>query len=183
MTPFLWERYAPGGQLGDTYRAAGGALQALRRGAHSEPGTEPGMWPYYTRLTSEGYLTAALRAEHICLVTYGFHQQGAQFSAHQPGRGFGDALYALRASGAHSEAAIDGHVLQLASASQTVELTHHLRTIIGLMRSTKKPIGFDYTALFHDLVALQNESRAGRVRRRWGAAYHRHDDKNTNEEE
>lgn len=183
MRPFLWERFAPEGHLSDQYREASGALQALRRGAHAEPGSAPEMWPYYTRLTKGGKLTTSLRTEHVCLVTYGFHQQSISYSAHQPAVSFGRALNALRNAGAHSESAIDAHVQQLASAQQAAELAHHLRAIVQLMRATKKPIGFNYTQLFHDLVSLQQESQAGRVRRRWGSAYYFIDDQTTTHQE
>lgn len=181
MTRFLWERFAPEGQLSDAYRRADGALQALRRGAHVEPGSAPEMWQFYTQLNPAGHLTAKLRAEHVCLVTYGFHQQGASFSVQQPDHSFARALHLLRNSAAQGVDAIDAHILRLASSSQTASLAHHLRSIVMLMRATKKPIGFDYTQLYRDLVSLQNEAQSGRVRRRWGAAF-RHTDDNTIQE-
>nr|NLI49635.1 type I-E CRISPR-associated protein Cse2/CasB [Propionibacterium sp.] len=179
MKPFLWERFTTDGHLNDEYRRAGGTLAALRRGAHGEPGASPDMWPYYTRLNAEGHLTRSLSAEHVCLTTYGVHQQGLGFPVHQPDVSLGDALRSLRHSGKFSEDAVDGHVERLATATQPGEVAHHLIALVNLMKATKLPLRFDYTRLFHDLCDLQDELRAGAVRRRWGAAYFRSDSSDT----
>ena len=91
MKPFLWERFSTDGHLNGAYDRAGGALAALRRGAHAEPGATASMWPYYSQLNPEGRLTPSLRAEHVCLTAYGVHQQGVSYSAHQPTVGLGAA--------------------------------------------------------------------------------------------
>lgn len=172
MKPFIWERFTTDeGNLSDTYRRAGGVLAALRRGAQLEPGTVPGMWPYYTRLNAQGTLTNAVWAEHLCLTTYGVHQQGLRYAVHAAGFPLGGALRRLRHSGHFTEDAVDRHVERLATASQWGELSHHLVVLVNLVKATKLPIRFDYSQLFHDLRDLQDELRAGSVRRRWGAAY------------
>lgn len=173
MKPFLWERFSTDGRLNGTYDRSGGTLAALRRGAHTEAGATASMWPYYTQLNSEGRLTPSLRAEHVCLVAYGVHQQGVGYSAHLPEVGLGEALRRLKHSGKFSEDAVDRHVEQFATATQLDELSHHLLTLVNLLKATKLPIGFDYSRLFKDLRALQDELQAGRVRRRWGADYFR----------
>ena len=58
-------------------------------------------------------------------------------------------------------------------ALSLVAVVMALIVLVNLMKATKLPLGFDYTRLFHDLRDLQDELRAGAVRRRWGAAYFR----------
>lgn len=176
---FLWQRFITDGALNIEYSRAGGALAALRRGSGREPGTVPEMWAYYSRLNASGRVTPALLAEHTCLVVYGIHQQGKAHSVHVAGVGLGDALRTLRNSGRFSADAVDARVNRLATATQMAEVMHHLTSLVQLMRAVKAPIGFDYTRLFFDLVDLQDELKAGPVRRRWGAAYFRPDNTQT----
>lgn len=170
MSRFLWERFTADGQLNSEFNT-GGVLAALRRGRNQEPGRAPELWQYYTQLNDRGALTRAVRAEHTCLVTYGVHQQGVTYPAHVPDVELGRTLAALRNSGKFSTEAVDRHVTQLATADQWPELSHHLMALVNLIKATKRPSGFNYTRLFHDLVDLHDESRASRVRRRWGAEY------------
>lgn len=171
--PFLWEQNVTNGKLNEHADQQRGTLARLRRAADAEPGSAPDLWPVYTQLDSEGRLTRRLRAEHICLVTYGVHQQGQQFSVHQQGRPLGRALRDLVTADRFSEEAVNRRVNQLATAQPGEEWTHHMIALVGLMRATKRPIGFDYTQLFWDLVNLQDELKAPGVRRRLGAAYFR----------
>ena len=171
MTQFLWERFTTDGKLIVLYERSGGALSALRRGRQQAPGSAPEMWPYYSRLNPDGHLTRELRAEHTCLVTYGVHQQGSRFSAHQPTVPIGEALRRLAASERFSRQAVERHVTEFATAQQEDERGHHLLRLVNLMKASKQSIGFDYTLLFRDLTDLQNELTAPRVRRRLGAAF------------
>lgn len=172
MTAFLWERFGADGQPDARSPLQGGVLQRLRRGAHLEPGSAPELWPYYTQLTSDGRLTRELRAEHACLVTFGHHQQSVSHRVHHKGVNLGEALRAIHRSQRFSPEAVDARVARLATAQNISETVHHLGSLVQLMKATKQPISFDYTELFRDLVALQNELSAGKVRRRWGAAYY-----------
>lgn len=167
---FLWETYGSP-ETGD--RDRGGVLPALRRGIRMAPGTSPDMWPYYTQLDPTGYLTRRLEAEHLCLTTFGLHQQGKSYLVHQPKIGFGEAVRKIRFSGQFSEDAVDRRFNALATATQLTELGHHLQSLVQQMRAVKQPIGFDYTQLFWNLVDLQDEQAAATVRRRWGAQYFR----------
>lgn len=169
---FLWERYIKDGTVSDEFAQDAGVLPALRRGDGAEPGSEPAMWRYYSRLNESGSATVSLWAEHLCLTLFGIHQQGERKrSMHQDGIGFGTALRALRSSGKFSEDAVDARVERLATATQPAELGEHLSSLIRLMRAAGKPIAFDYTKLYWDLINLQDENKAGAVRRRWGGQY------------
>lgn len=169
---FLWERYIKDGKVSDEFAQDAGVLPALRRGDGVDPGAEPGMWRYYSRLNEAGTPTISLWAEHVCLTLFGIHQQGQRArSVHQEGVGFGAALRALRSSGRFSEDAVDARVERLATATQPNELGEHLSSMVRLMRVVTPPISFDYTRLYWDLVNLQDENKAGSVRRRWGGQY------------
>jgi len=168
--PFLWEALSDNGSPGEARYSA--VLAAIRRGAGSEPGAAPGLWPHYVTLDAAGRLTRELRSEHVCLVTYAYHQQGERYAVHRRDVGLGEALRQLRISDRFSEAAIDAHVAQLATSEQLAETAHHLRSLVHRMKASKARIAFDYTKLYRDLVQLQDELAAPRVRRRWGAAYY-----------
>ncbi|NLI17878.1 MAG: type I-E CRISPR-associated protein Cse2/CasB [Actinomycetales bacterium] len=169
--PFLWEAFIEGDRFTERFEREAHALPAIRRGVNALPGEVPGMWPYYVKLNENGFVTRDLQAEHVCLVTYAFHQQSERYPVHRAGVGLGQALRELRASDKFSQDAIDAHVARLATADQINETAHHLRALTHRMKASKKAIVFDYTRLFFDLVGLQDEQTAGRVRRRWGAAY------------
>ena len=171
---FLWEQFTNGEELSSAFTRMGGSLAALRRGMNVEPGALPELWQYYTQLNDQGHLTKRLRSEHACLVTYGVHQQGQQSPVHREGASFGEALRALKRTERFSGDAVDRRVSQLATAQTFPEMTRHLTSLVSLMKATGQNIGFNYTYLFHDLIDLQSPSTAGRVRRRWGAAYFAH---------
>lgn len=169
---FLWERYIRDGKVSREFAQDAGVLPSLRSGTGVEPGSAPGMWRYYSKLDDSGRPSVHLWAEHVCLTVFGIHQQGERNrSVHQPKVGFGAALRVLRDSSSYSTAALDAHVERLATATQQEEIAKHLTTLVRLMRSARVTTGFDYTGLYWDLVSLQNELKAGTVRRRWGAQY------------
>lgn len=167
MKPFAWDLYNNRAREGDP---PSGLLPALRRGAGRDPGSVPEMWPHLATFHPEGHLTRSLRAEHICLVLFGLHQQGSSTPVHQSGRTLAQALRTVRDSDRFSQEALDARFLRAIGADQITETEHHLRGLIGQLRGIQG-LGFDYTALFHDLRQLQDESQAPRVRRHWGAAY------------
>ena len=148
----------------------GEELAALRRGAGREPGSVPGMWPFYTTLTADGHPSAALNAEHAALVLFAVHQQGRLEPVHRDGVGVGQALRQLNETQRYSAEAIDRRVTAAATAATLSELVVHLRGLVQQMR-TAGTAGLDYTRLYRDLVDWQNPERLPGVRRRWGAAY------------
>ena len=172
MNQFLWEELVVDGQLTSKIERSPGLLQALCRGKNQEPGASPSLWRYYTKLNDEGWLTKELRAEHLCLVAFGMHQQGTPYGVHRKGVGFGTALRQLRDSGRFSPEAVERRVQALATANNLDEVGNHLITLIDRMKSTKLPIALDYTQLYKDLVSLQYENLAGRIRRRWGGQFY-----------
>ena len=154
---------------------AGEHLAAFRRGWNAEPGALPTLWAYYTTLTSDGRITRRLRAEHLALTLFGLHQQGQSRPVHAKGVRLGEALRSLRTSGRYSEAALDRRVASCATADDVTEFAQHLRGLISMLKTLKEPQGLDYSQLVADLTAWQSPDRIGRIRRRLGADYFRHD--------
>lgn len=147
----------------------GADLAALRRGVGRDPGSVPAMWRYYTTLNAQGNLTARLRAEHVALTLYAIHQQSIPTSMHRAGHGIGKAMADLRRHDKFSPTAVDERFGAAATATSLDEAAYHMRGLVRRLRQL--PRGFDYTALYQDLVAWQYPDRIGRVRRRWGSDY------------
>lgn len=148
----------------------GAELSQLRRGVGREPGSAPGMWPFYTRLTGAGEVTSALHAEHVALTLFGVHQQSADRLVHRRGNSVGAAALALKRSGRYSEDAVDRRMTASASASTLGSLAVHLRGLVQQLSVVK--VTLDYDRLLDDLLRWQNPAGAGSVRRRWGGDFY-----------
>lgn len=148
----------------------GAELSQLRQGLGREPGSAPGMWPHYTRLTGAGEVTPALHAEHVALTLFGVHQQSAGRLVHRRGNSVGAAASALRRSGRYSEDAVDRRMAASAGASTLGSLAVHLRGLVQQLSVVE--VTLDYDRLFEDLVHWQSPSGSSRVRRRWGGDFY-----------
>ncbi|MFD5558168.1 type I-E CRISPR-associated protein Cse2/CasB [Streptomyces sp. NPDC127068] len=169
MRPHFWESFTPE----QPYAAAD--LAALRAGVGCEPGTVRRMWALYRVRVTEadrvsGQTPVGLVAEHAVLTLFGVHQQGRTRTVHQSGAGLGDACWALRNSGRSSPEAVGRRLAAMAGSLDLGELTHHLRAVVAQLRGAG--LGLDYTRLFFDLRAWQQEGaeRDRRVRA-WGLQY------------
>lgn len=151
----------------------GEQLAALRRGYGAEPGTVPGMWPFYVHLSPTGQVSRKLRAEHLALTLYGVHQQSQSRQMHWPKTRLGEALRALRLSGRYSKEAVDRRTAQCATTDDVTEFAQHLRALITMLKTLPEPQGLDYDQLVTDLADWQRSERVGRVRRQLGADYFR----------
>lgn len=153
------------------------ALATLRRGVGKQPGTVPGLWPYYTALDAQGRVTRALRAEHTAMTLFSIHQQSHATPMHRAGgRSFGEALRQYRAEDSNAtpdrdpeDTAVDKRMAAIASATSYRELEEHLRRAFSLLR--KGSITMDYDSLYRDLREWQNPASRTRVVRRWGSGY------------
>ena len=180
--PFYWQGFEKGSEVladADGRVPPGQVLAALRRGVGREPGSVPEMWPYYTRLGSEGYLKydldadPGLVAEHHALALFGLHQQGEpRRLVHCPGIPLGKAVATLAASDRFSAKAVERRFSMAATATDIQEVSHHLRGLIGMFKTVSPTIGFDYTRLFHHFIKWQDPSQRGEARRAWGAAFY-----------
>lgn len=157
------------------------SLAALRNAVAQEPGSVPAIWG----LTVDGVPgaprddapTRQERAVHLAMTLFAVHQQSRPQPMHARGVGLGHAIRRLERS---SPTRGDGDVSPvrrrfdaLASATNLSEAAHHLRGIVGQLRSEGIPL--DYGALADDLESLQDTSRAAGVRLRWARQYYRTD--------
>jgi CRISPR system Cascade subunit CasB len=147
-------------------------LAALRRGLGREPGSVPGVWPFYTELTGRGEVSRQLRAEHIALSLFGLHQQSQQALMHRTGPSLGAAARALRQAGKFSPEAVDRRLVAAAQSSTVETLAVHLRGLVQQFSSASGSHALDYDRLMRDLVLWQTPDGVARVRRRWGGDYY-----------
>ncbi len=161
--PHQWEQFST------TDSQAGRVLAYLRLGLGREAGDVPEMWTYYTTLNKEGYRTAALKAEHAALSLFGLHQQSQRTPMHKSGVGLGEAALNLYLAANANQAAIDGRMNMIATATDTIELVGHLRGLVALLSERAQPV--DYTRLFLDLRSWDDPQKRPAIRRRWGGQY------------
>lgn len=146
------------------------ALAQLRRGVGKQPGQVPAIIKYthaeeFVRGWHSDEPSYAEHAAHTALTLYAFHQQSQRSRMHVPGRRFGLAVRAL-APEIHSDVAVKRRFVALATADSFAGLTHYLRGLVQLMRTSK--VTMDYGLLARDLWHWQFPDRAARVRSYWG---------------
>ncbi|KPI15684.1 CRISPR-associated protein, Cse2 family [Actinobacteria bacterium OK074] len=169
---YWWEKFSP-----TKTPHAGAALAALRRGIGQEPGAVPEMWRFHeaeleSAVAETGAPSAELTAEHTALTLFAVHQQSQRQPMHRKGTGLGSALRRLSQSPQYKETpdALNARVNALATSADVLELAHHLRGLITLLRGIGQPL--DYTQLHDDILAWHYPDGQARVRRRWGAQYY-----------
>jgi len=155
-------------------------LANLRNAATSPPGSDSSIW----ELTMDGIAdwghddapTPEEQAAHIALTTFAFHQQSREQRMHAQGFGLGRSVAQLESKEkqGNSEAgppksSIRRRFDALITSQSLPELSHHLRGMVGQLRSKNVPL--DYGMLAKDLVDFQ-QGCADDVRRRWGRQYH-----------
>lgn len=155
-------------------------LARLRGAVSREPGTVPEIWS----VTIDGAPgiprgdepTAEERAIHLAMTLFATHQQSRSRPMHVRGRGLGQAVRFLEQARGERDAAVSPvrrRFDALATAASLDEAAHHLRGLVGQLRSAGEGIGLDYGALAEDLFDLQVPGRADRVRLRWARQYYR----------
>lgn len=179
--PFYWERFCGADGWVDPKKVPPGAdLSALRSGLGRAPGTVPAMWRLHGLDISEdqaqrGYADPRYAAEHHALTLYGVHQQSVDRPMHRPGVGVGSAVRLLHVHNRPDEdgnsEAIDRRFFAAVTAGSVDEVAHHLRGLIQLLRSLKRPAALDYTKLVDDLRRWDHAEQREHVRLRWGRDY------------
>lgn len=153
-------------------------LAQLRRGIGHTLGDIPQLWRFFLGDLPEEMLgeTEPSRAEwalYAALTLFALHQQvkdpvGTWMS--QTGMGLGTAMSKLIQQ-PEDEKRIPRRFHLLATSSNMVELTHHMRSIVQLLRSSSIPL--DYLALAQDLYCYQTAHTVASVRLRWGQDFYR----------
>lgn len=163
--------------LADTSASARATLAHLRNAANAAPGSVPTIW----ELTIAGIPgqpsdttmapTREERAAHAALTLYASHQQSVRDPMHAPGIGLGHAVERLAPKGDGRRGAVRRRFDAVATASTLEEAAHHLRGLVGQLRSAKIPL--DYGQLADDLVGVQQPRTIDAVRLRWARQYYR----------
>lgn len=163
--------------LANTSSAARALLANLRNGVGKSPGSIPAIWeitvgelPGARRDTSTE-ATHEERAAHAALTLYAFHQQSRTESMHVRGIGLGHAIDRLAPGASDERPAVRRRFDAVATATNFDEAMHHLRGLVGQLRSARIPL--DYGQLADDLVWLQKPATADRVRLSWARQYYR----------
>lgn len=148
------------------------AMAHLRAAVTSAPGTDPVLWPWTVDGVPGDATTDAPsrqeRAVHAAMTLLAVHQQSRPDPMDRAGVGLGHAAAQLdlRRGGAGDGVSPVRRRLDAAVTSSSFEeLVHHLRGLVGLLRS--EGIGLDYGLLADDLDQFQKPSGSDVVRRRW----------------
>ncbi|MDR1398085.1 MAG: type I-E CRISPR-associated protein Cse2/CasB [Desulfarculales bacterium] len=161
------------------YSSGKADLARLRRGIGKAPGSQPELWQVILEdlpeslLSSSGEPSCGEWAVHTALTLYALHQQGEDAEKHcvsKEGISLGSALRKL-APDRDNDEAIKRRFDAAATAGDFVELAHHLRGLIQLMKA--KNIDLDYPALTRDLYWFQIMDKKDSVRLKWGQDFYR----------
>ncbi len=152
-------------------------LANLRRGAGKTPGELPEIWGIFLNgipdemLSRNGEPTKAEWAIYISLTMFALHQQGNSECVHKEGVGFGRAAAMLMNEQSDKERE---RVLRrfgpAVTANDMYELSHHMRSLIELMRN--KGIKLDYVMLAKDIYDFQSGEGKKKARLRWGQDFY-----------
>lgn len=166
------------------YGAGKKTLAQLRRGIGFEPGGLPELFEITLQdlpeefLSKSGNATKGEWASYLSLSLYALHQQGYDAKT-QPmhikeGGSLGSAMSRL-ASSYEGDTNAEKRILQrlqtLATSIDMNALSHHLRSVVQLLKS--KGIPLDYGRLAEDLYEMQFPEGKKRVCLRWGEDLYR----------
>ena len=155
------------------------ALANLRKGAGQVPGDLPQLWGTFLQdmpeifFSFDGEPSRAEWAVYIALTLFAIHQQGHDLSndpMYRSGSSLGSALAKLVRSEEDKERILR-RFNAMATSRDIEELSHHLRTLIQILRSEDIPL--DYPALAKDLYFYQNPESVSSVRLRWGQDFYK----------
>lgn len=122
-------------------------------------------------LSNTGELTYEENAMINALQFYALHQQGKSENVHtMDNKNFGESLRMLRKP--NDSSAIDRRFNVLITSTTYEEFYHHLRQMIGLLRSSKLFIPVNYASLAEDLYWFQRGYEEN-IRLRWAQNYYR----------
>lgn len=178
--PFAWARYR---EATKDQRAR--LIVSARKAVTSEPGSRPEVWPLYSSAGKDWIF-----AEHFALGIWATHQQVHEAPVHAPQTegfdfppNFGGAcreLFDTQFAGNVSirspldTLAEDTITKRLAVLSRTDELPNaasHMLSLVRLMNSTGKAIGFNYDDLFWTIRSWTDLGQRTDALYRWSASY------------
>lgn len=155
-------------------------LAVLRRGAGKAPGEMPELWGSFLEEMPEALIgkgnkpSQAEWAVYTTLVMYALHQQGNDIpmndSDSETPNSLGTAVGKLISTDEDLERILRRFNV-MATSADMMELSHHLRTIINLLKSQK--ITLNYGRLAKDLYWYQSDSQRANVRLQWGRDFYK----------
>lgn len=156
-------------------------LARLRRGLGKAPGELPELWDFTLEDLPEVLLSQTEEptygewAIHVALSLFAYHQQGKDLNSqymHQDSgetqHSIGTACCTLKAR--KEEDAVKRRFNILATSDSFTELVHHLRSLIGLLKSEDIPL--DYVLLAKELYFFQFPQWRNALRLRWGQDFY-----------
>lgn len=159
-------------------------LAKLRRGLGKEPYEEPGCFeivfsgipPSLVGKSDDiGTLSDEEKAIYTALTLCALHMQGNDWQG-KSDQSFATAVRSLIPAGEENEESINRFKRRFdatITSTDLKELSSHARGLVQLMRSSDKPVYFDYPRFASDLYELQKPYGRGRVRTRWGLDFYR----------
>jgi CRISPR system Cascade subunit CasB len=152
------------------------ALARLRRGVGKPAGSVLDIleFTYATEFVGDPRDDAPTTAEvaaHLSITLYALHQQSQRERMHRSGHRLGLSIRALAPDKDYLTHSVTRRFAMLGTADSLDELTHHLRGMVQLLRTTAVPL--DYGLLAADLLQWQRPQRRASVRLRWGRDFHR----------
>lgn len=167
------------GRLNAGDPASTAAMARLRRGVGKSLMDSPETWEMVLSTIPDELMdgsingtrvTEAESAVYSALTLYAMHRQGKGAEVNVRGVSFGKAV--KRLFGNDNEDAIKRRFNAVITSSDIVELTHHVRGMIQLMRSCEPVVGFDYPQFAKDLYNYQFPDGRRNVILRWGQDFY-----------
>ena len=154
----------------------------LRRAIGKPPGGVPDIWEVTMQgapdswCSYDGQPSYAEWAVNTALTLYAMHRQGKAGSMHCENVSIASATAKLVGKDKSREEAIKRRFNSFATSTDFVELTHHARGIIQMLKA--EGITMDYARFTTDIFIFQSQGGSDKVRLRWGEDYYRELDKN-----
>ncbi len=154
-------------------------LAKLRKGITKKPGSDPKLWDYTLEKIPEFFLsktgepTFAEWAIHNAVTLFALHQQSLPIDRHcmhKEGQTFAEAV-AMLIKNESDLKRIKRRFDTVVTAHSLLEMSHHARGLIQLLRREKLP--FDYAQFADDLYWYQFPTTRDRVRLKWGQDFFR----------
>lgn len=168
--------------------SARATLARLRRGIGHIPGELPNLWGEFLlglpeELQGKGsVISHAEWAIYTALTMFSLHQQGksrAGEKMHREGGTLGSAVAHLVQNEKEDRERIARRFYPMATSTDMVELSHHLRGMVTLLRNAGIPL--DYVRLAEDLYDFQDPERVNAVKLRWGEDFYQDTKEKSNE--
>ncbi len=156
---------------------ARGMLAKLRRGIGKPPGELPELWAATLAEAPQawdgkgGKPSREQNAVHAALTLYALHRQGKNISmSTDKGNSLGGAAARLVDADRGNFDAVKRRFDAVATATDFLELAHHARSVVQLLKGAD--IKLDYPRFALDLFYYQIPSETNRVRLRWGQDFY-----------